>query len=341
MWKLAKKTILLGTTVLLPLMAYNYYTDFYGVFHQDLEESYHEPNLRLIKTRYVIERPEKYNQLLFGSSRVGKILAHKKNEHVYNMYYSEGVPAEFLEDLKTMVSHGYKPEKIYVGLDVFSFKILPEKHKNQLLRMPFAGEFSEDIGTYLQLLVDPPKINFPEYDVATNFDYANSGSPLHFEVDSLIEEDTSKHIHHKKFQNFQMYRGKRMEATFLELKQLTELCKEHKIAYQFFFNPVFVNTYLQYDKEEVYTIKRKLAELTSYTDFSGINKITTNPYHYYESSHFRYHIGDSIWNTLSGESKASFATVVDSISINEHLEKETKDRLVWKKQLIGGNSTVK
>jgi hypothetical protein len=330
MLKLIRKIVLLGVTILLPLMLYNYFTDFYGVFSQNISKSKHEPNFRLIKTRYLINNPNKYNKLIFGSSRVGKILAYRRDQEAYNMYYSEGVPAEFLEDISTLIEGNCIPSEIYVGLDIFSFRILPEKHKTQLLRLPFQNDPMENLATYLQMLVDPPKIGFPEYEIATNFDYENSGSPLHFMVDTLIEANIEKHMKDKKFDNIQIYRGKRIQKTLLELEEIKALCIKYDIKLKVFMNPIYAGTYSQYPIEEVKFIKKVLADVIPFVDYSGFNKVTVNRKNYYESSHYRYFIGDSIWNDLTGKEQFSIAKQVSPASIDTLFTMELNDRRVYK-----------
>lgn len=322
MLKLIKRIILLGATVLLPLMLYNYLTDFYGVFQEDISENKHEPNFRFIKTRFLLENPDKYEKLIFGSSRVGKILANRIDDKAYNMYYSEGIPSEFLEDIHTLIDGKCIPKEIYIGLDIFSFRILPEKHQTQLLRLPFKNDAIDNLATYLQMLVDPPKIGFPEYEIATNFDYQNSGSPLHFEVDSLIEQDIDKHINDKKFENIQLYRGKRIQKTLIELEVIKTLCIENDIMLQVFMNPVYAGTYVQYPADEVALIKKSLANIFPFVDYSGFNDVTVDRKNYYESSHYRYFIGDSIWNDITAKQQFSIAKHVnlenvDSLQIIE------------------------
>lgn len=41
-------------------------------------------------------------------------------------------------------------------------------------------------------------------------------------------------------------------------------------------------------------IQYRLAQITPYYDFSGLNRITTDDYYYYEVSHYRPIVGDMI-----------------------------------------------
>nr|WKN35518.1 hypothetical protein K4G66_24390 [Tunicatimonas sp. TK19036] len=322
MKKLLTRLLLLGITVLLPLSFYNYSTDFYGVFKGDLSRKYNEPNFRFIKTKFVLDHSDKYDSYIFGSSRVGKIIAYKYSPSAYNMYYSEGIPSEFLEDIKLLIQKGVTIKNIYIGLDEFSFKIFPQRHQGQLLRLAYHQDWVEDIASYMQYLIEPPKIGFPKYEVPTNFDYTKSGAPLHYPVDSAINSNPEAHITSEKFNKPAKYHGKRVDATIKDIQEIINLCKSEAIDLTIFINPAFVNTYTQYSFNEIAEIKLKLAKITEYEDFSGFNKITMNPINYYESNHYRYHVGDSIWLHCSGKQKASFAKHVTENNIQEYLQKE-------------------
>ncbi|MEM9680428.1 MAG: hypothetical protein AAF901_08900 [Bacteroidota bacterium] len=323
MQKLVLKLGLLFLTIVFPLFIYNYYTDYYGIFKKELENRLNEPNIRFIKTQYVVNNPEKYNAFIFGSSRVGKILANLESENVYNMYYSEGLPIEFLEDINTFIANEVSIKKVYIGLDEISFKIIPAKHKTQLLRRRFYGNFSNDVISYLEYLLDPPKIFIASFSVPTTFDYLNTGCPLHYEVDSIINRDPELHVNHQKFSNPKMYYGDRSSMAISEIRELINVCLNQGIEVVVFFNPVFINTYAQYQPDYLADIKRKLTSVTSFYDFSGVTPITTDPIHYYESSHYRYSVGDSIWLTISGKTyNKDHVTYVDSLNIENHLLEE-------------------
>ena len=305
-----------------PLAWYNYSVDFFGVFKEDLDDRLNEPNMRFIKTRYLIDHPSKYDTYIFGSSRTGKILANLQDSNSYNMYYSDGLPAEFLEDLQVLINHDVQIKRVFVGLDEFSFKIIPSTHQSQLLRRRYYGDLTQDAMSYFEYLIDPPKFGLKPFSVATSFDYAQTGSPLHFAVDSAIAADESAHLRSPKFDKAPFYDGKRTVATLKEIKSIKNLCADHNIELVFFFNPVYIETYAQYDFADIASIKKGLADITSFYDFSGVTSITTNRLNYYESSHYRYHVGDSIWNVISTGLMEEYVQYIDSVSIDSHLSKE-------------------
>ncbi|MEM9679049.1 MAG: hypothetical protein AAF901_01895 [Bacteroidota bacterium] len=322
MSKLLVRIFLLVLFTIVPLGLYNYSQDYYGVFKKELSNRYNEPNVRFLKIQHLIDNPTRYKTVLFGSSRAGKILAYKHDSTAYNMYYSEGVPAEFMEDLTLLLDQGVSIKKVYIALDEFSFMINPEKHKDQLLRMRYEPDLINQTASYIQFLIDPPKLGLSKYSIPTDFDVFKSGNPLHFEVDTLIERNKNDHIISSKFKSPKKYYNIRIDKSCEELETIIKLCQQNDVQIQLFFNPVYINTYVQYGFDLIAEIKSKLASKTEFTDFSGPSNITMNPYFFYESNHYRYMIGDSIWMHLSGQRESTFAKPVKSDNIGEILAKE-------------------
>lgn len=60
----------------------------------------------------------------------------------YNMTYSEGLPQEWLEDIELFLKHGVCIRQVILGLDDFSFRVNPQDHHSQELRLRYTNEFS-------------------------------------------------------------------------------------------------------------------------------------------------------------------------------------------------------
>ena len=74
--------------------------DPYNVFHwQKIRDNGVEPNSNYIKMQYILHNPDKFDSFLFGSSRTGFVdVENIPDGKWYNMSYSEGLPAEHLEN---------------------------------------------------------------------------------------------------------------------------------------------------------------------------------------------------------------------------------------------------
>ena len=81
------------------------YIDPYNVFHiNNVRDNGIEPNANIIKMNKILNEPDKYNAYLFGSSRVGAIHTENISDvNCYNMTYSEGLPQEHLDNIKTFI----------------------------------------------------------------------------------------------------------------------------------------------------------------------------------------------------------------------------------------------
>lgn len=335
MKKFVYQFIVLVSLILLSLMSYNYFTDIYGIFRSDFSQPRPtEPNQHFIKVKYLIENPNKYNAYCFGSSRVGN-LDFKKVKNInnyYNMTYSQGLPKEWLDDIKILLKNNVNISQILLGIDDFSFRSDPKSHEFQYLLIPYK---ENNFKTYFSLLLKKPsKPDFLQTKDKSNFfDIYDSGRPLHPYIDEQIEKNIEKHIKDKKFNKPSKSYGNRIDKTIQELSEIKEIADANNIELIVFINPIHQTTYLSNDLDEFNNFKSQLAKITNYYDFSGLNYITTNNYYYYETSHYRPIAGDimltRIFNTLPN-TETDFGIYVTTQNIDKHianLEKQIKNNV--------------
>lgn len=304
---------------LLFTMGWNYVFDTSGVFNQNFSIKRVEPNQHFVKMRYVLAEPKKYNAFCFGSSRVGNIdlMRIDNGLRYYNMTYSEGLPEEWLNDVQAFVKYGVQVKQIMIGLDDFSFRVNPELHKGQLLRIPYT---EDNLKTYFVYLLKKPGKPVNMEDKGSIFDIYGTGRPLHSEPDERIEADVETHLKDEKFAKPTSYRGNRIKETIADLAKLKVLCNDNNIELIVFINPINAVTYRDTNMQEFNEFKRQLAQITDYYDFSGLNDITTNNYYYYETSHYRPLVGDMIVNRLFYKGNADFGVYVTKENVEEHLQ---------------------
>lgn len=127
-----------------------------------------------------------------------------------------------------------------------------------------------------------------------------------------------------------------MEQALRDLRDIRQLADRHGIDLIFFIHPIHVVTYLDNNLEEFDEFKRRLARITAYYDFSGVNEITTNNYYYYETSHYRPIVGDMILARLFPESAGNcrsapmpFGVQVTSDNVESHLARLHEARRAW------------
>lgn len=303
----------------------NLFLDAYGIFRETYENQVLEPNKNYVKTKHVIDNKEKYNSFLFGSSKVGHIETDFiENTFCYNMCYSEGVPYDWLDTIKSFLENDVHIEMIMLGLDDFSFTIDPSSHQHNLLRIYYSKlnwytKFKYYImrnpfdvynyKTIMNMIEDRPYFLATDDLIRTGIAYGN---------DEYIEANLASHMNDPKFLNgTDFYQLDRVEETIRDIQDIINLCDEKQIELLIFINPIHEKTYaLHSDITE--RAKEELAKVTGYWDFSGNNSVNTNNYYWYETSHYRHNVGrmiiERIFNVDCGvDIPADFGVYVEQI----------------------------
>ena len=101
----AKKWLLISLSTLSIILFSNflflYITDYYGVSNPTNPRQHSGYNQRFVVVEYMLKNLDKYDTLLFGSSRLQFINPlHIKERKAYNMTVAEGIPHEYLLMLK-------------------------------------------------------------------------------------------------------------------------------------------------------------------------------------------------------------------------------------------------
>ncbi len=345
------KLIFISILSVCTLAVYNYIVDPYGIVHNsslDLGfEPGYEPNQHYARMRHLVNDEVSWDSYLFGSSRVGKINPDLiPDGNYYNMNYSEGVPGEHLDDIKIMLQKGLPVKNVMIGLDNTSYLINPEDHMGQDLRHPYDASFFRRIFFQIKYLCFAPRISIGRYmrfkknDPVITFGILGNGMQNLEKIDAKIESNIERHINDKRFRKANIIPFdkasehkymKLMDYAIRDIAEIVELSEKHNFNVYFFVNPTHVKYYLQGNPYHFLIFKQKLAEVTGYWDFSGLNSITTNNYNYYETSHYRAMIGDLIICRMTNCSNISvpedFGGYVTRENVNYHIKKQ-KDRLL-------------
>lgn len=332
-----KKAILLTLMCVVPIVSFNYTVDPYGIFRRDFSKQRIEPNQQIIKMRYLLANPDRYDSYLFGSSRVGNIDNEKiRGEKVYNMTYSQAVPQEYAENIKLLLEKGIRVKTLLIGLEDFSFKLDPQKHAGELIRHPYSRNPFDRLGFYIRYLFKSPDptILKPYFQKTperfpTYYDIWDSGRPLHPEIDEYIDRHPEEHVKDPKFNRPAVHKTEFMADTLAALRQIVDLADQHGIQLIVFINPTYHLTYRLNDPEQFLRFKAELVKMTGFYDFSGINSVTTNKMNYYETSHFRVHVGDLMLARIFQYGDVSvpddFGVYVTKENFGEHAERLRKE----------------
>ena len=270
--------------------------DPYNVFHASYpRQNGVEPNKNYVKMKNVLDHPDKFDSFLFGSSRVGFIDVSKMDDgHYYDMTYSEGLPAEHLDNLKVMIDHGIIPKNVTIGLDDITYFVDPALHKGQLFRLPYPweGTCSDKVSFYLRYfdlktlyesLEELRKENYKDPDYTRRM--------LDTGTENLdIIPDYNPEGAKAWWSDYYYPR----EEVLSEIREIKELCRQYDINLRFFTNPMHALTYAKGIDNGYLVFLEELADETDYWNFSGFNDVTLTYGNYYETSHYCPAVGDLI-----------------------------------------------
>lgn len=283
--KLALFLLLLALAVI-PL---NVYVDPYNVFHADsIRDNGVEPNKNYIKTQFILEHQDEYDSYLFGSSRAGFIDVSKLPDGKwYNFSYSEGLPKEQCETLRTLISQGEIPKQVYLSVDNISYLVDPAYHEGQLYRKPFPYEGSlMDKLQFFSVYLD--SITTLE-SLAVIRTYEGNTEELRERMYSTGCENLNLNITFDETSTkpyWAQYYEPRIDEAIAEIREFKELCDEYDIELTVFTNPLYITTYERSVDKGYLDFLEQLAYVTPFYNFSGYNEISMNNDYYFETSHF-------------------------------------------------------
>ncbi len=295
--KLLVFTLLL-TAIFAPV---NMIVDPYNIFHyDDPVDNGVEPNKNFIKTKYILHHKDTFDSLVFGSSRAGFLDVESiPGGTYYDMCYSEGVPAEYVDTLKVLIKGGFTPKNVLVMVDDISCFVDPADHENMLYRVPYptGGPVSwlEFYAKYCDLLTTFESLSvMKEYRQSgkADPDFANRFRTTGTErLDKPSEFDGTDGMGNEMPGYAAAYYSLRLEETIADMKELSDLCAQNGINMVVVTNPLYYKTFEVACENGYLDFLYELAGVCEYVNFSSISDITTYPGNYYETSHFTPYVG--------------------------------------------------
>ncbi|MCR5266965.1 MAG: hypothetical protein K6E16_00415 [Lachnospiraceae bacterium] len=289
--------LLVFTLILTAIFApVNIFIDPYNIFHYDRPvDNGVEPNKNFIKTKYILHNRDKFDSLVFGSSRAGFIdVSAIPDGKYYDMCYSEGVPAEHVKTLKVLIRGGFVPKNVLVMVDDISCFVDPAMHENMLYRVPYptGGPVSwlTFYAKYCDLIT-----SFESLSVMKEYRESGKADPEFAErfretgterLDKPSEFDGTDGHGNEMPGYVAAYYKPRIEESIEDMRELAELCRENGIRLKVVTNPLYYKTYEAACEMGYLDFLYELAGVCDYVNFSGISNVTTTPGNYYETSHF-------------------------------------------------------
>lgn len=294
---------LIGFLVLFALVVipFNVCVDPYNIFHADcIRDNGVEPNKNYIKTKFVLEHQDEYDSYLFGSSRAGFIdVSGLPDGSWYNFSYSEGLPAEQYETLKTLIAHGEIPKQVYLSVDNISFLVDPSYHEEQLYRkaFPYEGSLKEKLqffSSYLDTITTAESLSvIRSYsgDTEELRERMYTTGCENLNLDITLDGAAAEAY-------WADYYEPRIDEAVEDVRRFKELCDEYHIELTVFTNPIYISTYEKSVDKGYLDFLEQLGHVTPFYNFSGYNEITMNSKYYFETSHFTPEAADIIMDVI-------------------------------------------
>lgn len=288
--------------------------DPYNVLHwKNIRNNGVEPNKNYIKTRYLIENPDKFDSYILGSSRVGAIHTEKiAGERVYNLTYSEGTPTEQFETIKCLIDNGVNIKNIYIGIDSLSYTLDAYFHRGTGMHSTYM-ELKNPI-KFLETYFNPNTNIAALETIRENSEIAGFDGFYEygwdFDYGLGYKEDWEYSVP-------SIGTSYRFFETLDEISQIKSLCEANGIGLILWTNPMYITTYEESVNQGYLFFLEELAKITGFYNFSGINDITTDYRNYLDSSHYNAEVGDMmidvIWNgkKFEGLYEQGFGVYVD------------------------------
>jgi hypothetical protein len=263
-------------------------------------------------TEHILDVKNKYNSLIFGSSRVGYINPfHIKDQKVYNMTYAEGIPHEHLILIKLLLQKGMHLKHLLIGLDDISYQVSFAKHQQQLGSKSHYLATGESLFNFYKSFFfhKPTKTDYKQlqYKYITKtvlpFDFRQDIYNSVYNQKKRFSKKhkntrTKKHINDPKFQDPTRYDANNLDAALNDIQEIINISKKYNIDTTFIIVPMHKKTYEYTNKKRFYEFRKRLAYITSYYDFGLPNNINSNNIYWNETSHFTYEVGDMILSRI-------------------------------------------
>lgn len=288
--KLAFKLCLLGLLCAGFVCAVCVGIDPYNVFHwNSARDNGVEPNKNYVKTQYVLHNPDKYDTFIFGNSRVGSLDAARISDTCYNMYYSEGLPAEHYENLAAFLAAGVDVKTVYMGLDDVPCFVDPSIHDDQLIRRPFRAK---EPGIFFLADYLDPSVALQSLETICAYTGKEPGfrerlySTGNYYLDTQLTEES---LVKEEWPNYFAWYG---EGAIEDIRAVKKLCDENAVELIVFVNPEFYVRWEEAVERGYLSFLEQLAQVTGYYSFCGYNSVTADISNFHDISHYKQSVGD-------------------------------------------------
>ena len=279
--------------------------DPFNVFHvENIRLHGTQTNSNYIKMKYILNHKEDFDGyvFIFGSSRVGYINPDKMPESkIFNMTYSDGIPAEHLANLHTFLKNNVHPSKIYLGVDMGSYESSVADHINMPLRCPYEFLCNDPLHFFSLYMNPASTINviasaFGEVQQVENSDgsFYRIGTTIHYGRKTKFNWSSVRVSNATPPTNIKQ----KINDTLRDIQELADICQTSGIDLVIFTNALYHITYISALRTSYLDFLEGLAEISDFWNFSSINDITMSNDLYLEPSHYKAEVGDMMIDAM-------------------------------------------
>jgi len=296
----------------------NYIADPSRILHHDYKMRYKkfEPNKLSLKILYLLENKNKYDTLVYGSSRGEFMDASLISKNAYNMNHPFGTVTTYLNSLKTILRSGVKVQNVWIAINDYD---IWKDQSNALAKLLYQNNIFDDINLYAESLftLNPEYIQILKDKIplikTEDITKPNERTQRARKQENIIKLQTRRNISPVTLG----YNGKfRIKKTIDEISQIKTLCKENNITLTVLMYPIYWKTYLTYDQSNIELFKNELVKVTSFYDFYDLAKVSLDQTNWFEGSHFVPSIGDYMIKSIKKNQN-----LITKENINSRIEK--------------------
>lgn len=323
---------------LVGICCFNFFVDPFSVFckpeYEQIKNKMIFPNERYIKMKYILANKTKYDSFLFGSCSCNFMnLKDAPYGNWYNMTYADNTMYDVRRVLELMIHSGIIPKRIIVQVSDANLKDSEDgavfRCKQVLNYCPYPVSFNEKIRFYGLYLLSLPLYNYYVYDLwdrwipEAKVNIFKNGAFVPGLISNPSEASKTKL---DKFENVQYIHDYYKNCHLFELKKIVDICKQNSIDFTLFIVPEYFEVYKKIDLNEFSSEKKKIADITPFYDFTGINDISLNKYNFVDPVHINEWTTKLIVDRLFYEDKneepliKGFGVYVTKQNIDEHIK---------------------
>jgi hypothetical protein len=334
--------LLITSSILFLLTATNYIVDPYGFNKERSKNTFFTTPF---KANIVSHNP--FNAIMLGTSRTGVMNPDVVNKYLRVNAFNLSYPSANTEIQNRLFKYAYhfnpKIKYLIYGIDFGCFnerrytKKFKEfydqkekiENKEQLSAFDLYfnfNTFTSSVEGIINMILGEDKLEAQYLRRNGMLDYVNYIKDLkngRYDLDTKIKQSIQVF-----FQKEGVYKDYSFSKIFLnEFKDILKFCEEKNIKVFVYIPPVYsdhidaIAKAGYYDEFEFF--KRELVKVTDYIDFTGHNPLSTNKANFWDTSHLRKELTETIilrvLNANNPKFSNDFGKLVTQNNIDEHL----------------------